>query len=251
VDISLGGFSFVKNLAPADARSACRASIDKQYRKYTKTLLREWSRCYQDEVYGIACDTGRRDLKVATAAAKLASAIGGEKDKLCAGAGLTASSLDLPLLCGGGCSDIAVNSLAAFGDCLICRADEAVESLLDNAIGTAPPDLPPNVIGDPLARSCQKRVLTAAQKGVANTQKTLGPCETSNITSVSPVDCPVTLAAELADVTTKVNAADDKCESTTGMLGCLFDPSPDPACLGTAAQSIGSALTEQVFDIRD
>jgi hypothetical protein len=48
-----------------------------------------------------------------------------------------------------------------------------------------------------------------------------------------------------------VNEAFTKCDDTTGMLGCLFDPMPDPACLGTAAESIGSALVEQVFDVRD
>ncbi len=251
VDVDLGGFSFVKNLAPADARASCRATMDKQYRKYAKTLLREWARCYQDEVYGIACDTGRRDLKIATAASKLLDAIGGAKDRLCMGAGLTASSLDLPLVCGGECTNLSVGSIAAFGDCLVCRGNEAVEGLLDNALGTAPPDLPPNVVTDPLARTCQKQLLTAAQKGIANTQKALAPCETSNITAIAPVDCAVTLAGELGEVETKVNDADDKCDATTGMLGCLFEPSPDPACLGTAAGDIGSALSEQVFDIRD
>ena len=170
---------------------------------------------------------------------------------MCAGAGLTPSSLDLPVFCGGGCADLAVGSLPTFADCLICRADEAVEALLDDALGTAPPDLPPNVVSDPPAQVCQKQLVKAAQKGVAGTQKTLAPCEVSNITSVSPLDCAATEASALATVSAKVNTADDKCESTTGMLGCLFDPVPDPACLGTAAETIGSALVEQVFETRD
>ena len=251
IDSPLSGFAFVKVLAPADARAACRSSMDKNYRKYTKTLLREWGRCYQDEVFGIACDTGARDLKIGNAEDKLRGAIGGAKDRSCAGAALTPSLLDLPLVCGGDCGDVAITSFADFADCLVCRGDEALADLLDSALGTAPPDLPPNTVTDPLAQSCQKKLLTAAQKGVAGTQKTLAPCETSNITSVSPVDCPTTLAAELTAVTSKVEGADDKCTTTTDMLGCLFEPMPDPACLGNAAESIGSSLVEQVFETRD
>ncbi len=251
IDIPLSGFAFVKTLAPADARAACRSSMDKQFRKYTKTLLREWSRCYQDEVYGIACDTGARDLKIGAATDRLKGAIGGAKDRQCAGAGLSAPLLDLPLTCGGGCGDITITTIANFADCLVCRGDEAVEGLLDNALGTAPPDLPSNVLGDPIVQSCQKRLLSTAQKGVFSTQKILAPCETTNITSVSPVDCAATLASELGVVTTKVNDAITKCDDSTGMLGCLFDPMPDPTCLGTAAESIGSELVEQVFEVRD
>jgi len=251
IDIGLSGFAFVKTLAPADARAACRSSMDKQYRKYTKTVLREWSRCYQDEVYGIACDTGARDLKIGAASDRLVNAIGGAKDRVCAGAGLSASLLDLPLTCGGSCGDITITTIADFADCLVCRGDEAVEGLLDNALGTAPPDLPSNVLADPVVQSCQKKVLSSAQKGVFSTQKILAPCEVANITAVTPVDCAATFAAELGQTSAKVNEAVTKCDDTTGMLGCLFDPMPDPACLGTAAESIGSTLVEQVFDVRD
>jgi hypothetical protein len=251
IDIPLSGFGFVKTLAPADARAECRDWMDKQYRKYTKALLREWSRCYQDEVYGLACDTGRRDLKVAAAADRLRGAIGGEKDKRCAGAGLTASLVDVPLQCGGDCGGIATTNFSRFADCLVCRGDEARDDLLRDALGTAPPDLPPNMLADPAVRACQKKLLASAQKGVANVQKLLGPCETSNITAVSPVDCASELSTDMSRIGATVDSVAEKCTDTTGMLGCLFDPMPDASCVGTSVQSIGSALVDQVFDTRD
>jgi hypothetical protein len=251
LDIPLGGFGFLKNLAPADARATCRAWIDRQESKYARTVLREWSRCYQDEVFGFACDTGRRDLKIASAAEKLRATVGGAKDKRCAGAGLTASLIDLPLTCGGGCSTISTATLSGFADCLICRTDEARDDLLRDGLGTAPPDLPPNTLVDPVVRACQKKLLKSAQKGLGKVQKLLGPCETANITAVTPVDCVDTSSSELDAIGDKVDATIGKCGDSTGMLGCLFDPMPDPQCLGDSAEAIGGNLIDQVYDTRD
>lgn len=251
LDIPLGGFGFVKNLAPADARAECREWIDRQESKYARTVLREWTRCFQDEVFGFACDTGRRDLKVASAAEKLRAAVGGAKDKRCAGAGLTASSIDLPLLCEGGCSSISTSSLSGFADCLICRTDEARDDMLRDGLGTAPPDLPPNTLTDAVVRACQKKLLKGMQKGIGKVQKLLGPCEVANITAVTPVDCAATSTAALDAIRAKVDATIEKCGDTTGMLGCLFDPMPDPQCLGNSAQGVGEDLIDQVFDTRD
>ena len=46
----------------------------------------------------------------------------------------------------------------------------------------------------------------------------------------------------------KADSALERCDATGGLLGCLFEPPADPACLGAASQSIASDLVEAVFD---
>ena len=244
VDVPVQGFGFVQTLAPADKRARCLKTVDSEFRRYADRHRREWHRCYLDEVNGVACDAGTRDLKIQQAETRFRAAIGGAKDKFCSGAGLTASLLGLPPACGGSCN-IAVNSVSAFASCLVCRADEARDDMLRASIGTAPPDLPPNTVGTSAANRCEKQITSRIAKGIGSVQKILGRCQLANVTT-TPVDCAATTADQLAAAQDKVNEAVSRCTDSTGLLGCLFEGGPQ-TCLGDTALSIGTTLTDVTF----
>jgi hypothetical protein len=246
IDIAVSGFGFVESLAPAELRASCRQQIDTAFRRYTTTHLREWHRCYLDEVAGIRCDAGRRDLKLTKAEERLRDAVGGDRDRRCAGAGLTPSLLDMPAVCGAPCAAIALSDLGAVADCLVCREDAAAQTTLTAGLGTAPPDLPPNVVTDTGALRCQRKLLQATAKGVGDVQKIVGRCEASNIVAADPVECEAALASEIAAIESKVDSEVDRCPDTTGLEGCLFDGG-DPGCLGDATTSTGLDLVDAVF----
>jgi hypothetical protein len=250
IDVAVTGLSFVKNLAPAAARAACFGEVQKRMAKYGKTHLKEWGRCYLDELGGIACDTGRRDLKIAKAADKLRSAVGGASDKRCAGAGLTPALLDLPDSCGAPCEPIELHSISDWADCLVCRQDAGTDAMLDAVVGTSPPDLPPDVLG-PDSLRCSGKLAKGIRKGIDEVQRLLGSCELANVTAASPVDCAATLASEIAAAEAQVDSAIDSCRSTADLSGCLFEPGADPGCLGDAATSIGTDLVDSVFATAD
>ncbi len=246
IDIAVSGFGFVESIAPAEVRAECRRQMDTTFRRYTKTHLREWNRCYLDEVSGVRCDAGQRDLKLLQAEERLRDAIGGDKDRRCAGEGLTPSLLDLPAACGAPCETIALDDLGAVADCLVCRQEAAMQATLTAGLGTAPPDLPPNVVAGSSALGCQRKLLRAMEKGVASEQKTLGQCEVANILAAAPVDCAETLSSEIATTEDKVDSEVDRCQDTTDLHGCVFDGG-SPDCLGNATTSTGLDLVDAVF----
>jgi hypothetical protein len=247
IDVPLQGFGFVQVLAPADKRARCFKAVDNQFRRYADRHRREWNRCFLDEIRGLACDTGARDLKIQQAETRFRDAIGGSKDKHCAGNGVSASLLGLPTTCGGEC-DITVNSLSTFVDCLVCRQDEARDDMLRDGIGTAPPDVPPNTVGNNNAYKCEKQITSRLAKGIGLVQKILGRCELNNVTS-TPIDCAATHASEIQGVQAQVDEALARCTDSTGLLGCLFEGG-GPTCLGDAAESIGAALVDVTFGIQ-
>ncbi|TDI94712.1 MAG: hypothetical protein E2O73_16405 [Deltaproteobacteria bacterium] len=252
LDVPISGLAVIHPVASAGDRALCLSEVDKQYRRYSKKHFREWERCYLAEVTGVACDTGRRDLKLQQAETKLRDAIGGSKDKRCLGNGLTPSLLDFPQDCGGACGHIDLNSIAALAECLICRQQEALQDALAAAMGTAPPDLPPNTLTGSAAK-CQDKLIGAVSKGIGKIHKELGECELENITSGAPVDCATNRAALIAKVQEKVDSRIDQCKDASGLLGCLFDDpnNADPSCLGNATLSIGSDLVETSFGLEE
>ena len=253
VDVSISAFGFIHVVASAPRRAACLKEVDKEFRRYTAKHLKEWSRCYLDEVAGLACDTGRRDLVIGQAEAKLRERIGGSKDRVCGNQSppLNPSLLGFPNTCGGSCGSIDLNSISSLVDCLICREDEGMADTLRVGLGTAPPDLPPNVAGSSQALACQRRILSAMQKGVADVTKMLGRCELANITASSPVDCSATHADTLAGIRAKVDAQLASCSDTTGLLSCPLEPPNDPVCLGQGTESVGTTLVDATFGLED
>lgn len=251
IDIPVSGLGLVEVLGPPADREACLSDVDKNFRRYSKTHFKEWSRCYVDEVTGVACDTGRRDLKLLKAEAKLRSKIGGEKDRKCEALFLTPSLLGIPETCGGSCDSISVNTMSEYVDCLICRQDEAMNQALIDSLGTAPPDLPGNTAGTVDAAKCQKKLSKGIQKALKGIHKSLGTCEVSNIQAVSPVDCPTAVAADIGKFQSKADSQIDACKDTTGLLGCHFEMSPVPTCLGDSALSIATDLVDQAFGLSE
>jgi hypothetical protein len=247
IDVSVQGFGVVQVLAAADARERCLKVVDKEFRRYADRHRREWNRCFVDEVRGIACDAGARDLKIQQAESRLLDAVGGAKDKVCAGKNLTPSLLGLPGTCGGSCN-IILNGMADLSNCLVCQEDAARDEMLRAGIGTAPPDSPPNVAGTSAADKCQKDIATRLAKGISNVQKLLGRCEIANISAATPAECSSTNASAIADVQAQVNEAGNRCKDSTGLLGCLFEGGT-ATCLGDAAESIGTDLVGTTFGV--
>jgi hypothetical protein len=248
LDIPINAISFTQVLAAPTLRAACLRKVERAMRRYGKTHMREYGRCYVDEVNGLACDAGARDLKIQQAAARFHANVGGNQDQLCAGAGLTPSLLGMPPTCGGGCGAINLTSMTALVDCLECRQSEATGAMLGAAVGTTPPDLPLNTAGSTAAGVCQKKLLGGIQKGIDKIEKMLGRCEVDNITAATPVECASALAADIATAQAKVDARLNACNDTAGLLGCLFE-TPDPTCLGDAALAIGADVIDAVFGL--
>ena len=244
IDVPVQGFGFVQTLAAPDRRARCSKSIDTQFRRYADRHRREWNRCFLDEVNGLACDTGARDLKIEQAETRFRAVVGGAKDKVCVGDNLNASLLGLPSACGGGCN-VTVNSIVSFVDCLVCRQNEARDDMLREGLGTAPPDSPPNLAATSGANRCEKQIATRLAKGIGDIQKVLGRCELANITG-TPVDCSATHAAEIAAIRAQVEEAGNRCTDSTGLLGCFFEGG-SATCLGDAAATIGSTLVGATF----
>lgn len=161
---------------------------------------------------------------------------------------MTTSLLGLPNTCGGDCSSIEINSLSDYADCLICRQEAGTNDYLEAALGTAPPDLPPNQAGNDAALACQQLILNGTAKALLSIEKELGACEVANVTAASPVDCTAAEAEAISKATDKADSAATKCTDNSGLLGCLFEPPNDPACPGASAESVATDLVDAIFD---
>jgi len=248
IDVAISALGFTIPRAPAPARAACLGAIDKQYRKFTKTHLKEWTRCLTDEVRGRACDSGRRALKLAAAEEKLRSYVGGARDKFCAGASLSPSLAGLPTTCPAPCDGIAVTNIGGLADCLVCVQEAASDAMLSATYGVTPPDLPaaaPSL----LAARCQKLLATAMTKAILKPQKALAGCELANITAMTPVTCGVQHAADLAAAAAAIDKAVARCKDDSGLQACIHQPMADPACLADAAIDAATSLVGVNFGV--
>jgi hypothetical protein len=239
----------VQPLAPADERADCLKDVDREARELTKKHTKEWARCHGDEVAGLACDAGARDRKLLGASAKLHDAIGGPKDKRCAGADLRPRQVGQPEACGGGCGSIALRNFGDLADCLACRQEQASGAMLAAALGAAPPDVPASTSRD--AARCASKLLKALGKGIAKTQQILGRCELDNVTASPPQDCEAALAGDLERVRADVDASLARCDDVEGLAGCYAGKEADPACLGEAAVAIGAGLVDVSFGLEE
>jgi hypothetical protein len=246
IDVSVGMLSFLQPLAPPDVRGACLKDLEKQLERLNKVRLRAWGTCYLDELRGVACDTGRRDIAVAKAEAKLRALIGGEHDTHCTANALSPSLLGLPPKCGTPCDSISLSTMPALADCAVCRQTAATDAMLGAAVGTVPPDLPPNRLGSSAWR-CNQQLVTGIQNSIRSVQKALGSCELDAVQASASVDCAADQVSTLAKAAAQVDVRAGKCTDTTAMLGCLFVPGADPHCLGAAAVQIGTDLVDTVF----
>ncbi|MGH7790661.1 MAG: hypothetical protein ACRERC_27620 [Candidatus Binatia bacterium] len=248
IDVPITMFAVVTPSASPTDKYACLDVVDRQYQSYAKRHIKEWTRCYIDELKGRACDAGARDLKLQKAEIKLRRFIGGDKDRDCAGNGVTPFLLGLDAICPAPCDHIGVMNFGTFADCLVCTQDASTAAMLDAATGVSPPDMPASLASSG-AQACAKSITTAVGKGITKTQKALARCELDNITSMAPVVCTTQLASELADIEAKVTQSVTRCADTTDVGACVFDLMPDPDCLADAASSIGTNLVDLSFGL--
>ncbi len=253
IDIPVSVFGVADPTAPGAERAPCHAAMQKVMAKYAKTQLRVWSDCYLEELAGRACDTGARDLRLAKAFTKVTAAIGGEKDTVCANAGLTRITLGFPADCAPGCEEVSVLGISDIPTCLACVQDLVMEGALRDGLGTAPPDLPPAVISDSDAYSCQRRIMKALQKGLLRMNAALAECELAAMSIDGPEGaCETSLSTVLDELRADIDAAAEKCPEMPDPLGCLSEGmSPDPECLGNAAQSLADQLTDAILAITE
>ncbi|MFP6664369.1 MAG: hypothetical protein VCC00_09235 [Deltaproteobacteria bacterium] len=237
----------VRPLNPLSERLACRDVIQKRLASYGKTQLREWTKCFTSEALGFRCQEARRDQKIARAEAKLASFVGGSKDKECIGTGMTAARLDMPVTCGGGCSALSLTGIASIRSCALCRQNEARDALLLAAFGTTPPDLPFATSGRDAAK-CVKKIGKAMAKVVPAIQKELAACASEKLASGGDrEDCTAETAERIGKLRAKVDAAVAACSDIEGLAGCAFGDDADPLCAGDAAVAIGQNLADTVW----
>lgn len=248
VDAAVTAIGRVRPLASAEKRAACLRDVSRSARAYAKAALREWARCYEAEGRGYACRRGERDRKLQGAEEKLRASIGGESDRHCEGADLSPSLVGQPETCGGGCGAILLDDFGDLAECLVCRAGEGSDAMLEAGMGTSPPDLPANVVAREAAR-CQSRVLAALRSGILEVDSELERCELANVTSEAPVDCRAALESELGAIAARVDARLARCKSTSGLEGCFAGG--DPTCLGSAAVAIGRDLVEAAFGLEE
>jgi hypothetical protein len=249
LDVPLTLLSFPDPTAPLAQRLPCLDAIAKATTRYAKQHLKVWNACALEELSGRACDGGAMFLRLGKAAQKLSDTIGGSRDKACSGAGLTRASLGYPATCGPGCEHVPVSTMSDVAECLACTQDVAMQGLQRDGMGTAPPDLPPNLLTSSGALACQKRILRDMQKGFLKMHSRLVACEIAAVAADEESGaCRDALAADLTELGAKVDAAVAKCTDTTDLLGCRFEGmSPDPACLGATAEDMAAALADAVL----
>lgn len=251
-DLRISFIAFNVTLAPAAERAQCFTAMAKEFGRYSKTHLSEWSRCHFDELEGVICDAGRRDFKVDRSQAKFESVIGGDKDQDCEGINMTRSLLDYPDTCGGGCSDLDVATFGAIPACLECRQNEVMQSQLTLLTGSAPPDLPAEPIADEAVHSCVKKLDRTVQKAISKMFRAHTECEIEGVAAETTPDCATTLAADDAKLIAKVDKQKDKCVEVVG-LGCVLDGEGGSSCdsLGPDVTGLAQELVRALMGQAD
>ncbi len=244
VSISMTGIPDLS--ASPSVQAACYRQISKSALKYSKKHLASWVGCYQDEINGVACNSGARDVATGSEVVRLEAAIGGDKDTSCKGAGLFPTNLRFYSTCGGSCDYLSVDTIADIATCYECRQDEGMLATLAAALGTSPPDLPPNTLSGEAAK-CQKRISKAVEKGIGKLAKTLAQCELESVINDDDTDCTAANAEAIAKLKSKTDSVVDKCKDTTGLIGCRFEDMPVATCLGDAVESIATDLVDAMF----
>jgi len=254
IDVEMSGLGFVKSLASAAERAACRASIDKTFRRYSTAHLGQWLACWVGEGTGVACRRGALERALGREAERLRERIGGSRDRRCAGRSLTPTRLDLPGVCGGGCGGIRLTNLRSLADCLLCRQEIATTDALRALVGTIPPDLPATIAASEDAATCLARLARDLARTVARVTRTLGRCEGANIGADEPADCEALAAEALmsaADLFAKEQA---RCTDPAGLSACPFVEREEKkenenreTCLADTSLRIATDLTDTVY----
>jgi hypothetical protein len=223
---------------------ACRKSVAKAQRKYFKTYLNEWARCYADQADGGTCDGAARDAKIAKAEQKLRDKIGGTKDTKCAALNLTPITLGHGAVCPAPCATRNVFDMVELGECAICTSEALADASLDAAYGLAPPALPPAApVGE--AGDCQKSVAQAATRLARDWNAALAGCADDNASgaNVPPADCPADPGGEIASAVAASDSRIAGCEDFAGLAGCPATGSiaATQSCVEAAIEDVAGA----------
>src|SRR4029453_781355 len=103
--------------------AACRKQVSRLQAKYERRRYREWSKCYASEVRGLSCDVTGTQARIAGEAAKVRDGLGGIKDSVCSGGGLTPESLGHGGACPAPCAGIVLAGMADLATCALCLGD--------------------------------------------------------------------------------------------------------------------------------
>ena len=246
--IPINALGVQRTLSSLEDRIACRQSIQKQFSIYSRMQLKESLNCLARQASNVRCAQARSDQKIQRAAIKLASFVGGEKDLLCLAKGVTASRLDMPATCGGGCSDIALTGMASVNACLICRQNEATNAVLQATFDASPPDAPSGT-STAAARKCIKSISKAVAKVIPAIQKELAECADDKMQNGEDAStCTSERAGKIAQLQLKIDATVAKCADVDSVPGCSFATPPSSNCLSDAALTAAESLVEAVWD---
>jgi hypothetical protein len=198
----------------------CRDRVAKGQSKYLKRYLKAWTRCYDSRTAGTSCDTAGRDAALAAAASELRSRLGGTKDKACAGAGLTPSSLGHGSTCPAPCNALRLFDVTDLATCSICLAESYADAGLSAAYGSTPPALPAPVPG--AALSCQKRLGKTTSNLASKWSDALARCEQGNASgkTVPPAVCSSDPDGRIAQAQGQAENSINHCDDFTGIAGC-------------------------------
>ena len=241
-DVAFSGIGVPRNLAELGLRRDCRKQVDRAFASYSRTHLREWSRCTAREAQGVDCGGAQRDFKIVQAKAALREAVGGARDRACQGAGLNPALAGYEASCAesGACADLTVTGFASFATCLVCRQDAATATLLDAAIDQMPPDLPAAL---PLpAAACARQLLPGLERAVGKLRGAIAACGLETLDAVPAVDCAAATAEDAAALQAQMNRLVGRCGTPEGMPGCEFGGDAVAGCLATAADSVARSL---------
>ncbi len=198
----------------------CRDRVAKGQSKYLKRYLKAWSRCFDSATGGTSCDSASRDAAIAAAAAELRGRLGGTKDKACAGAGLTPSSLGHGSTCPAPCNGLRLFDVADLATCSICLADAVGDAGLNAAYGSTPPAIPAAVPSPVL--SCLKRLGKTTGKLASKWSDALTRCDRDNASgkNAPPAVCASDPDGRIAQAQAQAEASVAHCTSFTGIDGC-------------------------------
>ena len=247
ITIPINALGVQRTLSSLEDRIACRESLQKNFATYSRLELRQSMNCFAREASNVRCAQARSDQKIARAELKLASFVGGEKDQLCLDAGITASRLDMPETCGGGCSDITLSGMASVYDCFICRQEEARNLALEATFAATPPDTPAGN-STPAVRKCIKSISKTVAKVIPAIQKELSECAGEKLADdEDDSGCITERASRIDQLRTKIDAAVAKCADVDDVPGCAFVDGADPTCLSDAATAAAESQVEAVW----
>jgi hypothetical protein len=227
----------------------CRRSIAKLEAKYLKRYYKEWTRCYDNRVRGLSCDTATRDAGIAAEAARLRDRLGGVRDVVCRGRNLTPSSLGHGSSCPAPCASIVLYDMSDVASCSICLAETLGDEALDAAYGRTPPALPSAVPATAL--SCQRSLANAAYGLARDWTGALGRCElgTASGRNVPPLVCASDPDGLIARAKAKAGSKVGRCSSFAGLLGCATGGTPTAveACMEAAIGAVVEPYTEVAY----